>query len=58
MRKEGDYMKKIDFKAMMHIMACHDRLSELEYNKLRAMVLDGKEDDAMQELRRLMQHGR
>lgn len=52
-------MQKIDFKAMMHVMACRDRLTPQQYRTLRGQVLAGDGDGAMKGLRKLLvQNGR
>ena len=47
-------MQKIDFKAMMHIQACKDRLTAQQYRTLRGQVLAGDGDGAMKGLRKLL----
>ena len=49
-------MQKIDFKAMMHVKACRDRLTAQQYRTLRGQVLAGDGDGAMKGLRRLMKN--
>ena len=51
-------MQKIDFKAMMHVMACRDRLTPQQYRTLRGQVLAGDGDGALKGLRRILSRGR
>lgn len=51
-------MTRIDFKALMHVMACKDRLTAQQYRTLRGQVLAGDGDGAMKGLRRLLKNGR
>lgn len=51
-------MRRSNFNALVQIKACYDKLSELEYQKLRAQVLAGDPEGAKRELRRLMKNGR
>ena len=47
-------MQKIDFKALMHVMACKDRLTGKQYKRLRGQVLAGDPDGAMRGLRKIL----
>ncbi len=47
-------MKVIDFKAMMHLKACRDKLTVQQYKVLRGQVLAGDADGAMKGLKRLL----
>ena len=47
-------MKAIDFKAMMHLKACRDKLTVQQYRTLRGQVLAGDPDGAMKGLKRLL----
>lgn len=47
-------MQKIDFKALMHLKACRDRLTAQEYQTLRGQVFSGNADGAMKGLRKLL----
>lgn len=51
-------MQKIDVKALMHVRACRDRLTEQEYRTLRGQILAGDGDGALKGLRRLLRDGR
>jgi len=51
-------MKQIDFKALMHVKACKNRLTAQQYRTLRGQVLAGDGDGAMKGLRRLLSNGR
>lgn len=52
-------MQKIDFKALMHVTACRDRLTPQQYRTLRGQVLAGDGDGALKGLRKLLiQNGR
>ena len=53
-------MARIDFKALMHVEACKDRLTVQQYRTLRGQVLAGDGDEALKGLRKLLnrQHGR
>lgn len=53
-------MQKIDFKALMHVEACKNRLTRQQYRTLRGQVLAGDGDAALQGLRKLLskQNGR
>ena len=51
-------MKQIDFKALMHVKACKNRLTPQQYRTLRGQVLAGDGDGAMKGLRRLLSNGR
>lgn len=51
-------MQKIDFNAMMHVMACKERLTPQQYRTLRGQILAGDPDGAMKGLRRLMRRER
>lgn len=51
-------MKDIDFKALMHVRACRDRLTAQQYRTLRGQVLAGDAEGAMKGLRRLLRDGR
>lgn len=48
-------MQKIDFKALMHLKACRDRLTAQEYQTLRGQVFSGNADGAMKGLRLLLE---
>lgn len=47
-------MKQIDFRALMHVKACRDRLTSQQYKTLRGQVLAGDGDGAMKGLRKLL----
>lgn len=47
-------MQKIDFKALMHVTACKDRLTAQQYNTLRGQVIAGDGDGALKGLRRIL----
>ena len=47
-------MQKIDFKALIHVKACKDRLTAQQYRTLRGQVLAGDGDGAMKGLRKLL----
>jgi hypothetical protein len=47
-------MEKIDFKALMHLKACRERLTNQQYRTLRGQVLSGDSDGAMKGLRKLL----
>lgn len=47
-------MQKIDFKALMHLKACRDRLTAQEYQTLRGQVFAGNPDGAMKGLRKIL----
>ena len=47
-------MHKIDFKALMHVMACRDRLTAQQYHTLRGQVLAGDGDGALKGLRKIL----
>lgn len=47
-------MIPIDFKAMMHLKACRDKLTAQQYRTLRGQVLAGNPDGAMKGLKRLL----
>lgn len=49
-------MNKIDFKALMQVKACRDRLTAQQYRTLRGQVLAGDGEGAMKGLRRLMKN--
>ena len=51
-------MPKIDFKALMHIEGCKDRLTRQEYSTLRGQALAGDGDGALKGLRRILSRGR
>lgn len=51
-------MAKIDFKALMHVEGCKDRLTPQEYRTLRGQVLAGDGDGALKGLRRILSRGR
>ena len=44
-------MQKIDFKAMMHLKACRDRLTWQQYATLKGQILAGDAGGAMKGLR-------
>lgn len=44
-------MQGIDFKALMHLQACRQRLKPEQYRALREQVLAGDPDGAMRGLR-------
>ena len=48
-------MQKIDFKAMMHIKACRDRLTAQQYLTLKGQILAGNADGAMKGLRKVLE---
>jgi len=50
-------MKQIDFKALMTIKACRNRLTHQQYNTLRGQVLAGDPDGALKGLRKLLRKG-
>lgn len=47
-------MQEIDFKALMHLQACRDRLLPEQYRTLREQVLAGDADGAMRGLREIL----
>ena len=47
-------MQKIDFKALMHLKACRDRLTTQQYQTLRGQVFAGNADGAMKGLIKLL----
>ena len=47
-------MARIDMKALMHVMACKDRLTAHQFKVLRGQVLAGDGDGALKGLRRLL----
>ena len=51
-------MQKIDFKALMHVEACKDRLTAQQYRTLRGQVFAGDGDGALKGLRRILSRGR
>ena len=51
-------MNKIDFKALMQVKACRDRLTAQQYRTLRGQVLTWDGDGAMKGLRRILSRGR
>lgn len=50
-------MNQYDFKAMMQIRACKDRLTPQQYKTLRGQVLAGDGDGALKGLRKLLRKG-
>lgn len=51
-------MQRIDFKAMMHVRACKDKLTNQQLKTLRGQILAGDSEGAMKGLRRLLSRGR
>lgn len=47
-------MQRIDFKALMHVKACKDRLTVQQYSTLKGQILAGDSDGAMKGLRKLL----
>ena len=47
-------MQDIDFKALMQIKACRDRLTPQQYRVLRGQVLAGDPGGALKGLRRIL----
>lgn len=45
---------KINFKALMQVKACRDRLTVQQYKTLRGQVLAGDGDGALKGLRKLL----
>lgn len=50
-------MQRIDFKALMHVRACKEKLTPQQFKTLRGQVLAGDGDGAMKGLRRLLRRG-
>lgn len=50
-------MQRIDFRAMMNLKACRDKLTRQQYRTLKGQILAGEGDAAMKGLRRLMAQG-
>lgn len=48
-------MERYDFKAMIQIRACKDKLTRQQYKTLRGQVLAGNGDGALKGLRRILQ---
>lgn len=51
-------MQRIDFKALMHVKSCKDRLTRQQYKTLKGQILAGDSEGAMKGLRRLLSDGR
>lgn len=47
-------MQEINFKALMQVKACRDRLTPQQYRVLRGQVLSGDPDGAIKGLRRIL----
>lgn len=47
-------MKQIDFKALMQVKACMNRLTPQQYKTIKGQVLSGDPDGAMKGLRRIL----
>lgn len=50
-------MNRYDFKAMMHVRACKDKLTRQQYSTLRGQILAGDPEGAMKGLKRLLRRG-
>jgi hypothetical protein len=51
-------MQRVDFRAVMNLKACRDKLTRQQYKTLKGQILAGDGDGAMKGLRRLMAQAR
>ena len=49
-----DVLKTIDYRALIQLKACRDRLTAQQYRTLRGQVLAGDGDGALKGLRRIL----
>ena len=48
---------QIDYKALLHVKACRDRLTAQQYKTLKGQVLAGDPDGALRGLRAILRKG-